>query len=98
MGLETENTISPLRDGWRRCTRRDDMCCHRWALGSLLFLTAVAGVCRAEDPPRLRASWKEREARVEAFSPDGRCLVSSGAEGYRLRDTETGQVRAVLTT
>jgi WD40 repeat protein len=74
------------------------MRCHRWDLGSLLVLTAMAGVCQAEAPPRLRASWKERDARVEAFSPDGRSLVSSGAGGYRLRDVETGQVRAVLST
>ena len=74
------------------------MHCHRWLLGSLLVLTTMAHVCRAEAPPRLRASWKERSARVEAFSPDGRSLVSSGAVGYRLRDAETGQVRAVLAT
>ncbi len=48
--------------------------------------------------PRLRASWKEKDARVEVFSPDARYVVSSGGEGCRLRDTATGRVRAVLTT
>jgi WD40 repeat protein len=70
---------------------------HSRVLWSLFVLTTLAGVCRAEAPPRLKASWKERDARVAAFSPDGRSLVSDGAEGYRLRDAETGQVRAVLT-
>jgi WD40 repeat protein len=68
------------------------------ALSALLVFTTVAGVTRADETPRLRASWKEKDARVEVFSPDGRSLVSSGGDGHRLRDAETGAVRAVLTT
>ena len=52
----------------------------------------------ADAPPRLIASWKEKDARVEVFSPDALYVVSSGGEGCRLRDTGTGRVRAVLTT
>ena len=55
-------------------------------------------ITTAPPQPRLRASWKEKDAKVEVFSPDGRSLVSSGAEGYQLRDTETARVRAVLIT
>ena len=55
-------------------------------------------IATALSQPRLRTSWKEKEARVEVFSPDGRSLVSSGAEGYQLRETETGRVRAMLIT
>lgn len=69
---------------------------HRWVLWALLVCTAWVGVTSASAPPRLRASWKEKDAQVVVFSPDGRSLVSSGAEGYRLRDAATGQVRAVL--
>jgi WD40 repeat protein len=62
------------------------------------MLATSAGIGQAEAAPRLKTSWKEKHARVEAFSPDARSLVSSGAEGHRLRDAETGQVRAVLAT
>jgi hypothetical protein len=69
---------------------------HRRVVWLFLILASSAGIGRAEAPPRLKASWKEKDARVEVFSPDGRSLVSSGAVGHRLRDAETGQVRAVL--
>jgi WD40 repeat protein len=69
---------------------------HRRALLAFLVSTTLAGAPRADETPRLKTAWKEKDARVEAFSPDGRSLVSSGAEGYRLRDAEIGQVRAVL--
>ncbi len=69
---------------------------QRRSLSALLVLTTLVGSTRADVIPRLKASWKEKDARVEVFSPDGRSLVSSGAEGYRLRDAGTGQVRAVL--
>ena len=69
---------------------------HRQALLALLVFTTLVSVTRADATARLRASWKEKNARVVVFSPDGKSLVSSGAEGYRLRDAGTGQVRAVL--
>lgn len=68
---------------------------HR-VFGALLVLAALTGVTRADPAPRLKSSWKERNARVEVFSPDGRYLVSSGGEGSRLRDAGTGEVLAAL--
>lgn len=63
----------------------------------LLCLAIAAGTARAgDDVPKLKASWKEREARVVAFSPDGTSVVSSGREGVQLRDAATGKVRATL--
>jgi WD40 repeat protein len=62
----------------------------------LLCLAIAAGIARADDLPRLKASWKDRDASVVAFSPDGKSVVSSGQEGLRLRDAETGEVRATL--
>ena len=53
-------------------------------------------VTRGDPNPRLLASWKEKDARIDVFSPDWKALVSSGAEGYRLRDAVTGRVLAVL--
>lgn len=69
--------------------------CH--ALSAFLAFTTLVGVTRADLTPRLKASWKEKNARVEVFSPDGRSLVSSGDDGHRLRDSVTGRVRSVLT-
>src|SRR5262245_2236160 len=66
-------------------------------LSTFLTFTTIVGVTRADPPPRLKAFWQEKDARVEVFSPDGRSLVSSGGGGYRLRDTGTGRVRPVLT-
>jgi len=71
---------------------------RRRALSAFVVFMSFVGVARAEVIPRLRASWKEKDARVEVFSPDGRSLVSSGADGHRLRDTEAGDIRALLTT
>jgi len=71
---------------------------RRTALWTFFALAGLSGGAQAEAPPRLKASWKEKDARVEIFSPDGRSLVSSGADGHRLRDAETGQVRAVLSS
>ena len=69
---------------------------HRRALSAFLVFTAFVGTVRADLTPRLRASWKEKDARVELFSPDGRTLVSSGGEGYLLRDAASGKVLSVL--
>ncbi len=69
---------------------------RRRALSAFLVFTALAGNARADLTPRLRASWKEKDARVELFSPDGRTLVSSGGEGYLLRDAGSGKVLSVL--
>jgi WD40 repeat protein len=65
---------------------------------ALLFVATQVGIGRADPSPRLKASWQEKEARVEVFSPDGRSLVSYGSEGTRLRDAATGTVQSVLTT
>lgn len=65
-------------------------------LWACLAWLASAEVGRAEHPPRLRCSWEECDGRLEAFSPDGRSLISSGRDGWCLRDVETGGVRAVL--
>lgn len=62
----------------------------------LLCLAIAAGAARADDLPRLKASWQERDARAAAFSPDGKSVVSSGREGLQLRDAGTGRVRAIL--
>lgn len=64
------------------------------ALG--LVSATWSGPARAEVTPRLRASWKEKDARVVVFSPDGRSLVSTGGEGHQLRDASTGTVRSLL--
>lgn len=69
---------------------------RRLLLGIGLLLLGWTGFGRAETPPRLKCTWEERDGRVEAFSPDGRSLISSGADGCHLRDAETGEVRAVL--
>jgi WD40 repeat protein len=71
---------------------------NRRTLLALLIFTACAAITRADVIPRLRTTWKEKEARVEAFSPDGRSLVSSGGDSFQLRDAASGEVRAVLTT
>ncbi len=69
---------------------------RRRLLGFLVLIAGPCGFAPAEAPPRLKASWKEPDARIEAFSPDGRSLLTSGEEGFRLRDAETGRVRATL--
>jgi WD40 repeat protein len=65
---------------------------------AVLIVATLAGIGRADPAPRLKASWHEKDARVEVFSPDGRSLVSYGGDGYRLRDAGTGTVRSVLST
>ena len=70
----------------------------RRMLPAFLVFAALVGVAQADPAPRLKASWQEKDARVEVFSPDGLTLVSSGGEGYRLRDAATGEVRKVLAT
>lgn len=70
----------------------------RRVLSTFVAFTALACVARADVTPQLRTSWEEKHARVEAFSRDGRFLVSAGGDGYQLRDSRTGQVRAVLAT
>lgn len=69
---------------------------HSLLIRASLWLATSAAGLRAADEPRLVTSWKERDATVVAFSPDGRALISSGTEGDRLRDAKTGAVRAVL--
>ena len=69
---------------------------RRQAFLAILVFSGAVRDARADPTPRLVASWKEKDARVVIFSPDGRSLVSSGAEGHRLRDAGTGDVRAVL--
>ncbi|AMV41001.1 WD40 repeat domain-containing protein [Planctomyces sp. SH-PL62] len=71
---------------------------HRRLAHWVVLVATVVGACQAGEPPRRFASWKEKEAKVVVFSPDGRSLVSSGDEGHRLRDAATGEVRAVLNT
>jgi WD40 repeat protein len=63
---------------------------------TLVFLSLI-GTALADNPTRPKASWEGQDARVVLFSPDGQSLVSSGRDGFRLRDARTGQVRAVLT-
>ncbi len=69
---------------------------HHRVLLALLAFSACVGVAQADVIPRLRTSWKEKDARVAAFSPDGRSLVSSGGDGHQLRDAATGAVRSLL--
>jgi WD40 repeat protein len=64
---------------------------------ALVFLSSLTPVL-ADNAIRPRATWEERDGRVVLFSPDGRALVSSGRDGSRLRDAETGRVRAELTS
>lgn len=69
--------------------------CRR-AFSVFLAYTTLVGVIRADATPRLKTSWQEKDVQVIAFSPDGRSLVSSGGDGYQLRDSGTGRVRSVL--
>lgn len=69
---------------------------HRRVLWAFLGYTTLLAPTRAQEPARILASWQERDVRIEAFSPDGSALVSSGREETRLRDAATGAVRAVL--
>jgi hypothetical protein len=71
---------------------------RRRALLVLALFATWSAYSWADDTPRLRTSWKEKEARVEVFSTDGRALVSSGGDRHCLRDAGTGEVRAVLAT
>src|SRR5262249_53092933 len=68
----------------------------RQAVPIAFAIVFVCNCARAELVPRLVTAWKEGDARGVAFSPDGRSLVSFGDGAYRLRDTETGRVKAVL--
>ncbi|WP_406694292.1 WD40 repeat domain-containing protein [Singulisphaera sp. Ch08] len=67
-------------------------------LSSLLVFSTFVGMASAEPGPHLKASWKEKGAGAVVFSPDGKSLVSSGSEGYQLRDAGTGKARAFLST
>jgi len=70
------------------------------ALWGLLVVMGLCASVSAESPPRLKASREEsREEwrdRVELVSPDGRSLVTKDGKEHRLREAETGEVRAVL--
>jgi WD40 repeat protein len=66
------------------------------SFSALLALSMLSVVSRADETPRLKSTWREQEARVVVFSPDGRSLVSSGGEGHHLRDPATGQIRWTL--
>ncbi len=68
-------------------------CRAAWILLAWAILLCTT---RADEGLRLKATWKEKDAKVEVFSPDGRILLASGSEGYQLRDAETGRVLAVL--
>lgn len=63
---------------------------------SCLAIGIGVGDARADGLPRLKATWQERDACIEAFSPDGRSVVTSGRDGFQLRDAETGRVRVLL--
>jgi WD40 repeat protein len=65
-------------------------------LSTFLAVSSWVGVALADPPMRPRASWEGHEAAVLAFSPDCRTVVTSGRGGARLRDAETGRVRAAL--
>ncbi len=70
----------------------------RRLLLSCLVLTTLVSTTRADPNPRLKATWNEKDANIEAFSPDRRTLVSSGSDGHRLRDAQTGKALADLAT
>ena len=76
--------------------RGHNMRCLHWVVSVSLVLTIAISATCAEPTPRLKAFWHQKEARVVVFSPDGRAVVSSGGEGYQLRDSATGRVRAEL--
>ena len=61
-----------------------------------VLVASLCGATQSGITPRLKSAWKEKDARVEVFSPDGRTVVTSGAGGHRLRDSATGKVLAVL--
>jgi hypothetical protein len=63
---------------------------------AVLALGCPAGAAMADQKATLRATWEERDGTILAFSPDGRTLLTSGHEGVRLRDADTGRVRSVL--
>ena len=69
---------------------------HRLAFLFLLLPPGMLGPASAGQPTRPRASWVEKDAEVLLFAPDGKSLLSSGADGVRLRDAATGRVRFKL--